>query len=169
MSESDSDSSSGSSDAAARFLPKSQKGWGGGDLEMEHQRESFRQQKKGAAAVDISQFQNTEVGKGYQAKHVVRQRGLQHHDLSGQQKQQTTADLVFQDTGGSSGTRAKEEKEESKSSSRNKKRKERGSDSIKEEERKPRRRKDTHKTRLEKYLACAGMRNFRREIEEMLS
>jgi hypothetical protein len=44
-------------------------------MEMVHQREAFREDKgKASAAVDISQFQNHEVGKGYQAKHVVRQK-----------------------------------------------------------------------------------------------
>ena len=42
---------------------------------MNHQRESLREDKaKASAGVDISQFRNFEVGKGYQAKHVVRQR-----------------------------------------------------------------------------------------------
>lgn len=66
------DNSSSSSDDDERFLPKSRKGWQGEDLELEHARESSGKSKQ-AAAVDISQFQNTEVGKGYQAKHVVRQ------------------------------------------------------------------------------------------------
>jgi hypothetical protein len=50
-------------------------GWQGEEMEMTHQRDAFREDKsKAHAAVDISQFQNHEVGKGYQAKHVVRQR-----------------------------------------------------------------------------------------------
>ena len=47
----------------------------------EHQRESLQQQsgssaKSTHAAVDLQQFRNDEVGKGYQAKHVVRQKGV---------------------------------------------------------------------------------------------
>lgn len=47
----------------------------------EHQRESLQQQsgssaKSNHAAVDLQQFRNDEVGKGYQAKHVVRQKGV---------------------------------------------------------------------------------------------
>ena len=36
-----------------------------------------QQQQRGGnhAAVDLSQFRNEEVGKGYQAKHVIRQKG----------------------------------------------------------------------------------------------
>jgi len=47
----------------------------------EHQREALQQQsgsgaKSTHAAVDLQQFRNDEVGKGYQAKHVVRQKGV---------------------------------------------------------------------------------------------
>ena len=48
--------------------------WEGDSMEMDHQRESFREDKsKAVTAVDIRQFQNTVIGEGYQAKHVVRQ------------------------------------------------------------------------------------------------
>lgn len=50
------------------------RGWGGGDMEIQHQRESSRKDKqKHVAAVEVGQFQNTVVGEGYQAKHVIRQ------------------------------------------------------------------------------------------------
>jgi hypothetical protein len=60
--------------------------WQGEEMELEHQRETERRDRTdrdessttGAAAivtaVDLNQFRNTEVGKGYQAKHVVRQK-----------------------------------------------------------------------------------------------
>ncbi|CAB9531161.1 expressed unknown protein [Seminavis robusta] len=69
------DSSDSDESEDRRFLPQSHKGWQGENLELDHQRESIRQHKTKAtsAAVDISQFQNHEVGKGYQAKHVIRQ------------------------------------------------------------------------------------------------
>ena len=145
MADSDSDNSSSSSDAAGRFLPKSQKGWGGGELEMEHQLESFREKKSGAAAVDISQFQNTEVGKGYQAKHVVRQK--QYVDPE-------TADVQDMTT------RYNDSSKEETKKITNKKRKEPSGTKPK---------KDTPKTRLKKYMGCTGMRNFRREIQDILS
>ena len=57
--------------------------WEGEEMELDHQRETERRDRDreesstGAAAivtaVDLNQFRNTEVGKGYQAKHVVRQ------------------------------------------------------------------------------------------------
>ena len=46
-------------------------------MELAHLRENGRREKNDKAtpvAVDLNQFRNTEVGKGYQAKHVVRQR-----------------------------------------------------------------------------------------------
>jgi hypothetical protein len=75
---------------------KKKRGWEGEELELEHQREQMMMtmmhpsmgQKKGeeggvvvnsstastSAAVDLNQFRNTEVGRGFQAKHVIRQR-----------------------------------------------------------------------------------------------
>ena len=47
---------------------------------IDHQRESLQNSgnnKAAHAAVDLSQFRNEEVGKGYQAKHVIRQAGAQ--------------------------------------------------------------------------------------------
>ena len=45
---------------------------------IDHQRETLQNSgntKAAHAAVDLSQFRNEEVGKGYQAKHVIRQAG----------------------------------------------------------------------------------------------
>ncbi|KAL3944884.1 MAG: hypothetical protein SGBAC_001029 [Bacillariaceae sp.] len=50
------------------------RGWQGSSMELEHQQDSGREKKrKNVAAMDVTQFQNTEVGEGYQAKHVMRQ------------------------------------------------------------------------------------------------
>ena len=40
------------------------------------QQQSESSAKSTHAAVDLQQFRNDEVGKGYQAKHVVRQKGV---------------------------------------------------------------------------------------------
>ena len=52
--------------------------WEGEELELDHYREgrgsANKKRKDASAAVDLSQFQNTVVGQGYQAKHVIRQR-----------------------------------------------------------------------------------------------
>lgn len=79
------EASSDGSSAAGPALPagvlKTRTAWAGDELEMDHTREQIR---RGAddevdhqathAAVDISQFHNKEVGSGYQARHVVRQK-----------------------------------------------------------------------------------------------
>jgi hypothetical protein len=78
------------SDDGARHLPtgvlRSRGGWADmNGYEVEHQRERLRRvgdhaksdddvRKTIHVAVDLSQFRNEEVGKGYKAKHVVRQR-----------------------------------------------------------------------------------------------
>lgn len=56
-------------------------GWSGEELEMQHQQDVFaaknknkHQHQKGAGTLLKDQFQNTEVGQGYQAKHVIRQK-----------------------------------------------------------------------------------------------
>jgi hypothetical protein len=54
--------------------------WAGEEMELEHQRQQPSDKKQTYAAVDITQFQNTVVGKGYQAKHVVRQRTAETAD-----------------------------------------------------------------------------------------
>ena len=68
------------------------------NLEIEHTKEKMNadNDKKISAAVDLSQFRNEEVGKGYKAKHVVRQKEAISHatkvvDMS-KQKEGRTAD-----------------------------------------------------------------------------
>ena len=85
--------SSDDSDDGARHLPagvlRTRGGWADmNGYEVEHQRERLRRADDHAgsgdddvtktthAAVDLSQFRNEEVGKGYKAKHVVRQRDV---------------------------------------------------------------------------------------------
>jgi hypothetical protein len=84
-SESEDDSLAGRCIAAAKAGAS---GWDGDDMELEHLKETGRLLKDGRglssqdqsqsasayAAVDLSKFRNTEVGQGYQAKHVIRQK-----------------------------------------------------------------------------------------------
>jgi hypothetical protein len=56
--------------------------WEGEEMELEHYREDRlsgekRRKHDTAVAVDLAQFQNTAVGQGYQAKHVIRQRTVE--------------------------------------------------------------------------------------------
>uniref|UniRef100_A0A7S2KP25 Uncharacterized protein n=1 Tax=Leptocylindrus danicus TaxID=163516 RepID=A0A7S2KP25_9STRA len=76
-----------SSDEAGPALPKGVlrrkgAGWSGEELEMEHAAVNATKSERssGYVTVDKSQFFNTEVGSGYQAKHVVRQKGAGQGD-----------------------------------------------------------------------------------------
>jgi hypothetical protein len=74
MNEYPSDNSAGP--IARGVTRRARKGWEGDDLEIEHQREAQQEpdKKRTSAAVCLDEFRNFEVGKGYQAKHVIRQR-----------------------------------------------------------------------------------------------
>jgi len=97
MGESSSDDES-SGPGLPRGVLKGRGGWQGEALELEHQRAILREEaaddyggdgadptaskkKKAAVAVDLDQFRNTEVGKGYQAKHVIRQKSAKHEEV----------------------------------------------------------------------------------------
>ena len=68
------DSGSGDDMEMPHGVVSQRRGWEGEELEMNHQQEIFRSGKgDSVVAVDIRQFQNTVVGEGYQARHVVRQ------------------------------------------------------------------------------------------------
>ena len=109
-------------------------------MELEHQRESFLEHKeKVSAAVDIGQFQNHEVGKGYQAKHVVRQR-----HASDNQAATAPAPLSVSTKQGASSNKRKEPETRVFVP-------------------------DNPRTRLKKYLAAPGMVAFRREMEDILN
>ena len=143
MPRSDDSDGSSSSDEADRFLPKSKKGWQGDHLELEHQRESFLEHKdKSVAAVDISQFQNHEVGQGYQAKHVVRQRQAPSDANNNQQVTHLTRTL-----------------EDPPTSSLRKRKAPDTAACV----------PDNPRTLLKKYLASPGMVAFRKEMEDILS
>lgn len=151
-SSSSSSSRSDDDDAHERFVSK-RRGWAGEDLELEHQRESLQKHKeKVSAAVDISQFQNHEIGKGYQAKHVVRQ----------QMADKPTAMDIKDMTGGGSKSDSKKIKSSKvKQQNGEKKRKHREEERAKEA--------DNPRTRLKKYLSSAAFVSFRKEIEAILS
>lgn len=83
-------------------------------------------EKDVVTAVDLKQFHNNTVGVGYQAKHVVRQKGAP-------EKVEKVVDMAS--------------KKRMKSSSS---------------------KKETKDERLAKYLRCSGVREFRRQIEELL-
>lgn len=68
---SDVDESSSSSKEHYQIV-RTKRGWQGEELEIQRDRETIIDPSL-SVAVDLKQFRNEEVGKGYQAKHVIRQ------------------------------------------------------------------------------------------------
>lgn len=127
----------------AGVLRTSKKGWAGEELEMEHRME--HNPDKDFAVVNIKQFQNTEVGTGYQARGVVRQKtttAASHQKLvlsvrhlpSKTVQQGTSADGKPADSRHPKDTKQKGNK----------------------------------RKRLDDYMSCNGIREFRKEIEQLL-
>jgi hypothetical protein len=103
-------------------------------MEMVHQREAIREDKgKASAAVDISQFQNHEVGKGYQAKHVIRQK-------TGEEPSVKIKDMMS----------GEKNRADSKAKA-------------------PKRSANEISEIRASYMKSAGLREFRKEIEKILS
>mmetsp|Transcript_21882 Transcript_21882/g.52912 ORF Transcript_21882/g.52912 Transcript_21882/m.52912 type:complete len:160 (-) Transcript_21882:148-627(-) len=135
---------------------RSRGGWAdSNNLEIEHQRERLRAagadehddaatEGKAHAAVDLSQFRNEEVGKGYQAKCVVRQR-----------EASSSATGVVDMSGG----KFSKKKRSSASKKRSRNDEDEGEDN----------RKSCHPdVRLGSYLKCKGMRDFMKELDKVL-
>ena len=144
----DSDSSASDHAMPSRGVIPSRKnrGWDGEQMELAHARAS--ESKKGTTtAVDLSQFRNEEVGKGYQAKFVVRQRNTDDDEAPVAVKDMT-----------------KSKKSDKKKSSRKEKKRKRYRDE--DDDDKKSNKGSTESSRLEKYLKSEGMRNFRKEIEK---
>ena len=96
-------------------------------------------------AVDLEQFRNREVGKGYQAKHVVRQRTAEKKSSITKIKDMTKAAKV--DDGSF-------KKQSSKSGTKHKNK---------------RAAPESKETRVSKYMQCEAFRRFRKEIEAIVS
>lgn len=123
--------------------------WEGEALEWErakgHDVRGTTTTTKSYAAVDLNQFRNQEVGLGYQAKHVIRQKT--HSDTMMEPSTRIVVDTT---------TKTKEEEETNRTQKQKKKRE------AKEEQ-------DSPTVRLDRYLQCKGMRQFRKELESILS
>jgi hypothetical protein len=111
------------------------RGWQGEQLELKH---SLEPKTSKCVAVDLQQFRNTVVGQGYQAKHVVRQKGLSDR-LAETRKHPSNDNSV------SGMTAPKKRKSES----------ERGDGGPE---------LSAETTKLQRYLQCAGLRRFRKEL-----
>ena len=140
------------------------KGWEGEEMEMNHQRQHLQNNKNSSkfTAVDLSQFRNTEVGVGYQAKGVVRQRSLTVMEES--KTGSTVKDMSKRKATTSklddNGNEPQGKREGSRSTKRSKQ-KEREVDCDAQNE--------TNFSSVQKYLQCKGLRDFRREIEKILN
>ena len=167
-------SSDEGSDAGGPALPagvlKSSTAWGD-DFELQHKRERIRKGQDVAAAaehtaVDINQFRNVEVGSGYQARHVVRQRTGNEGDSSG-------AGMKVRDmTGGVSAAEARSTSDRCDGKGREKRKdkdaKAKSSDKSSKRSRKNKAEKDEQNI-TDQYLKCKGVREFRLELEKILS
>jgi len=165
------DSETNSSDAANDDTDKppiarstKHRGWAGEDMEMQHQRECLKRQKhssSGAAAftaVDLNQFRNTEVGRGYQAKGVVRQRSSVHADNVDGGNFSVIKDLT-QKSGDTRSSVAEGKRDVHKSrQSQSRKRK------LEGEQNKCSKLSLTHA-----YLHSQGIRDFRKELDNILN
>jgi hypothetical protein len=73
-----------------KYLPSNNKKrvWEGDEMELQHARDQMKRNQENTTdhcssnvvAVNIQDFHNTQVGKGYQAKHVIRQRQVDQGD-----------------------------------------------------------------------------------------
>lgn len=121
------------------------------NLELEHKREKIREgegdKKQSAVAVDLNQFRNEEVGKGYQAKGVVRQRGSTNE-----------TSRVVDMSGGSF----------SKQGGDSSKKKKRSLEDDEDDDAGGSRKKHSVNDPLQSYLQCQGMRDFVKEADKIL-
>ena len=132
-------------------LTTQRRGWAGESLEIEHQRQSLLSEEKNsqsATAVDLSQFRNEEVGRGYQAKHVVRQR-----------ETAVSSSVGMVDMSGGAFERS-EKKSKSEKKKETKRKRDRDSDKG------TKKKKDS---KLDSYLQSRGLETFLGEIESLLS
>jgi hypothetical protein len=121
-------------------------GWEGDELEWDRSRTSTID-LNASAAVDLKQFRNEEVGKGYQAKHVIRQPSIsQDQKLRTEDMSKTTLETT---------KACGSKKRKSKESERRK------SDQDQHQ-------RDQFSAKLAKYISCEAFCKFRQEIEKMV-
>lgn len=176
----DGSSSSSSSGSGGNSLPrgviKSRRGgWEGEELEIEHSRKQQQQhssdeddggdggsskKKTQHVAVDLNQFRNTEVGKGYQAKHVIRQRSA--HSAADPYAARSELKIMdmSQPQPTKKGKKTKKKKSRKKEDEKRKRKRDGSNDDDGAVE-------DGRDARLLKYLRCEGIRIFRKELEKM--
>jgi hypothetical protein len=113
------------------------RGWDGEHLEL--QREQPSDNLTSHAAVNLQQFRNEQVGVGYQAKHVIRQRSVLDTSVA--------IHNLTNDSVSNIHVQAKQKKEKLRCNST----------------------KSKSMTRLQKYLKCEKLRRFRKELASIES
>lgn len=157
---SDHDESAGPS--IPRGVWKSRGGWEGEQLELDHYHRQKQQQQQHASdrhetsvvAVDLSQFRNTVVGKGYQAKHVIRQTtgpSGNNEPLAWPVKDMTRASTTVDPYNRQDATTTPPKRRTGKRSSQHK---DTDSAAVKYQ-------------KLDKYLRCEAFRRFYKELHEL--
>jgi hypothetical protein len=131
---------------------KRRRGWEGEELELEREAPTIANGGDTHAAVDLNQFRNVQVGKGYQAKHVIRQRSGKAdttiiHDMTTTKPAPSTSSSKTSKKGPSKDTTTSHDAQQKQSSSK----------------------ESSNMTRLQKYLQCEGLRNFRKELDSIES
>lgn len=133
-----SDSSDESTRDRYSQLSGKRSGWAGEEMEMQHSRETWKKPSAESVAVDLEQFRNHQVGKGYQAKFVVRQK-------TGHEEEAASSKRKSSDEPPSSASKRTQRNDESRSKKKAK----------------------SHSDPLLKYLQCEGLRKFRKEIAKI--
>mmetsp|Transcript_1797 Transcript_1797/g.2588 ORF Transcript_1797/g.2588 Transcript_1797/m.2588 type:complete len:164 (+) Transcript_1797:139-630(+) len=137
--------------------------WAGEEMEMKHQLQWSKEKAKSAkgnedyATVDLSQFRNTEVGVGYQAKGVVRQRsGYEESNISKTKRKETLPPQIPKaDNALEQNIRQQPFKNDS--------------ERIQEKDMTNTSASSNKAPEFNKFLQSKGIRDFRREIEKILS
>jgi hypothetical protein len=126
-----------SSQSAVMAYSNKRRGWDGDHLELH--REQPTESSASHVAVDLGQFRNEQIGVGYKAKHVIRQRSVPDASV--------VVHTMTQDTTSNIQAQLKRKHE-----------------NLRTEYTEP---KPT--TRLQEYLKCEKLRHFRKELASIES
>ena len=158
------------------------RGWAGEEMELAHQRQKILEQQESSSmakggdaqfsTVNLEQFRNREVGVGYQARGVMRQKtGLAS---TGSMKIVDMTKKRHRDEKSAESTSSVESSSERKSSHKKKKKKHKRSTNSKRTRTRdqspfPKESNNTGDENIQKYLQCKGIIDFRKELHKILS
>mmetsp|Transcript_22168 Transcript_22168/g.28684 ORF Transcript_22168/g.28684 Transcript_22168/m.28684 type:complete len:163 (+) Transcript_22168:82-570(+) len=131
----------------------SKRGWEGQEMEMRHARDTWNNPKSadadGVVAVDLEQFRNHQVGEGYQAKFVVRQRTGHEEEQQGDPSK------------GKGRERKRSKREESSDKNDATRSSQHGKAAVANKA------ENDDSNPILRYLQCEGLRRFRLEIAKI--